>query len=53
MHRWLADPEESHPVPDPDSKERFAVEMDWTPINAVSTGKAQLVLDEARRFVGS
>ena len=57
MHVWLSDPKKSHPVPDPDSAKEFEekglvpVVMNWTPINAVASGRTQLVLDEARRFV--
>ena len=43
--RWLADPSKAHPIVDPEASER------WTPVNAVSAGKADLVLEEARRFV--
>ena len=58
MHVWLTHPERSHPVPDPDTASRFEaaglvpVVMNWTPINAVSSGRTHLVIDEARRFVG-
>ena len=56
MHVWLSHPEQSHPVPDPDAAKLLEdaglvpVDMNWTPINAVSSGKTQLVIDEARRF---
>ena len=50
MQTWLADPDRSHPVPDPESEAKFGVVMNWTPINAVSSGKTDLVLAEARRF---
>jgi hypothetical protein len=57
MHVWLTDPERSHPVPDPDAAKQFeaagliGAPLSWTPINAISAGKAQLVIDEARRYV--
>jgi hypothetical protein len=50
MHDWLAHPNGSHPVPDPDSANTFGVALDWTPINAIVRGKAQLVVEEARRY---
>jgi 2,4-dienoyl-CoA reductase-like NADH-dependent reductase (Old Yellow Enzyme family) len=57
MHVWLCDPQQSHPVPDPDSAKRFEdaalvpVVTNWTATDAVSAGKAHLVIDEARRYV--
>jgi hypothetical protein len=57
MHVWLAHPEKSHPVPDPDSAKRFeaagllGAPLNWTPINAISAGKTKLVIDEAKRYV--
>ena len=58
IHVWLTHPEKSHPVPDPDASEKFAestglipVVMNWTPINAVSAGKINLVIEEAKRYV--
>jgi hypothetical protein len=53
MHVWLAGVEKSHGVPDPDPEfvEKFGVVPNWTPINAIASGKTQLVIDEARRFV--
>jgi hypothetical protein len=50
MHTWLADPDRSHPVPDPESEEKWSVVLNWTAINAVSAGKTEFVLAEARRF---
>ena len=57
MHAWLSHPERSHPVPDPDTARRAEAAglvpvVYWTPINAVSSGRTQLVVDEAQRFVG-
>lgn len=43
--RWLVDPERAHAIPDPGSQE----ELDA--VAAVSAGKAELVLAEARRFI--
>ena len=51
MRFWLSDPEKSHGVPDPDSEERFDVVLNWTPINAVSAGRTELVIEAARRYV--
>ena len=57
MHVWLSHPKKSHPVPDPGAGEGLEaaglvpVEMNWTPINAISAGKTQLVIDEAKRYV--
>jgi len=51
MHTWLADPERAHPVPDPESEATFGAVLNWTPINAVSSGKTDLVLAEARRHI--
>jgi hypothetical protein len=57
MHVWLAHPEKSHPVPDPDATKQFeaaglvGAPLNWTPINAIAAGKVQLVIDEARRYV--
>lgn len=59
MDVWLSHPERSHPVPDPGSSKRFEdaglvpVVMSWTPINAVSAGKTELVVAEAKRFAES
>lgn len=53
MHVWLSHPKKSHGVPDPASDERFGVVLKWTPLNAVSAGKTQLVIDEARRYAGA
>jgi hypothetical protein len=50
MHTWLADPDRAHPVPDPESEAKWGVVLNWTPINAVSAGKTEFVLAEARRF---
>jgi hypothetical protein len=59
MHVWLSHPDKSHPVPDPNAGKDFedaGLEdpgpLDWTPLNAVSAGKTQLVIDEARRYAG-
>ena len=60
MHVWLADDRKSHPVPDDASELKAGLEakglvvptLHWTPINAISAGKTDLVLAEARRFVG-
>lgn len=43
--RWLADPERAHAIVDPESAERLGA------VRAVSVGKADLVLAEAKRFV--
>jgi len=43
--RWLADPERAHVIEDPESAERLCA------FDAVSAGKADLVLAEARRFI--
>jgi len=43
--RWLADPERAHAIVDPESSERLHS------VEAVSAGKADLVLAEAKRFV--
>jgi hypothetical protein len=57
MHVWLTHPEKAHPIPDPDAAKEFEakglipVAMNWTPINAVSAGKADLVIGEATRYV--
>jgi hypothetical protein len=56
MYVWLSHPEKSHPVPDPDSAKSLEdaglapVVMNWTPINAVTAGKTELVIAEAKRF---
>jgi hypothetical protein len=57
IHVWLTHPEKSHSVPDPDASEfleaagLIPVVMNWTPINAVSAGKINLVIEEAKRYV--
>ena len=57
IHVWLTHPEKSHSIPDPDASEKFAdaglipVVLNWTPINAVSAGKINLVIEEAKRYV--
>ena len=51
IHTWLADPEQSHPIPDPASEAKWGVVLDWTPINAVIAGRTNLVIEEARRYV--
>lgn len=57
MHVWLSDPKKSHPVPDPEAAKKLedaglvpGGEYNWTPVNAISAGKAQLVIDEAERY---
>ena len=56
MHVWLSHPEKSHPVPDPEASKQFEdaglvpVVMNWTPVNAISAGKTELVIAEAKRF---
>ena len=60
MHRWLADPKKSHPIPDDDPEQRAEWEakglilpaLNWTAINAIGAGKTTLVIGEAKRFVG-
>lgn len=47
-HEWLTHPERCHPVED--DEQVLGVNMVWTPINAVESGKTHLVVDEARRF---
>lgn len=43
--RWLADPERAHVIEDPESEQQLDA------VGAVSAGKAELVLAEARRFI--
>jgi hypothetical protein len=43
--RWLADPARAQAIEDPESSERLHA------VDAVSAGKAELVLEEARRFI--
>jgi hypothetical protein len=56
MHVWLSHPKKSHPVPDPEFAKKMEEAglvggpLDWTAVNAISAGKTQLVIDEARRF---
>lgn len=59
MNVWLSHPEKSHGVPDPGTSKQcedaglVPVVMNWTPINAVSAGKTDLVIAEAKRFAES
>ena len=56
MHVWLSHPEKSHGVPDPELTKKFEeaglvpVVGNWTPVNGISAGKTELVIEEAERF---
>jgi hypothetical protein len=57
MHVWLSHPKKSHPVPDPEAAKKLEDAglvpggvYNWTPVNAISAGKTQLVIDEAERY---
>lgn len=56
MHVWLSHPKKSHPVPDPEAAKMMeeaslvGAPLNWTPINAISAGKTQLVIEEAERY---
>lgn len=53
INDWLADPQKSHGIPDPDSEAKFGTTMHWTAVNAIASGKTDLVIQEARRYANA
>jgi hypothetical protein len=50
MRDWLAHPEFGHDIPDPEQEARWGVATVRTPLSVVARGRADVVLDAARRY---
>jgi hypothetical protein len=53
MRDWLAHPEWSHGIPDPDHADRWGTVVHRTPLSVIARGRGDIVLAEAERFASA